>query len=45
MATRANDVIGADVADAWITWRKGCRSEGASKVRMSASRQLNCVLL
>jgi hypothetical protein len=28
MATRAREVIGAEVADARITWRKGCNNEG-----------------
>lgn len=36
MATRARDVIGADVAEAWITCRKGCNNEGVSNVCISA---------
>ena len=30
MATRARDVIGAEVADACMTCRKGCNNEGVS---------------
>jgi hypothetical protein len=35
IATRARDVMGAEVAEACITWRKGCSSEGASNVCIS----------
>ena len=35
IATSARDVMGAEVADACMTWRKGCSSEGASKECMS----------
>lgn len=35
IATRARDVIGAEVAEACITWRKGCSNEGASNACMS----------
>src|SRR5450432_3161363 len=35
MATRASDVIGADVDDERMTCRNGCNREGVSKVRIS----------
>jgi hypothetical protein len=41
MATRAREVIGAEVADARITWRKGCNNEGVSNWWMSGRRSDN----
>ena len=37
IAIRASDVIGADVDEDLMTWRKGCSIEGVSKVRISAA--------
>jgi hypothetical protein len=34
---RASEVIGADVEEERITWRKGCSIEGVSKVLMSTA--------
>lgn len=36
MAMRARDVIGAEVDEERITWRKGWSIDGVSKVLMSA---------
>lgn len=36
IATSASEVIGADVAEACITWRKGCSKDGVSKECISA---------
>jgi hypothetical protein len=36
MATRAREVIGAEVAEAWMTWRKGCSNEGVSNLCISS---------
>lgn len=33
--TRAREVIGAEVDDDRMTWRKGCNKDGISKNRMS----------
>ena len=38
MAMRARDVIGAEVDDERMTWRKGCSIDGVSKVLMSVVR-------
>jgi hypothetical protein len=38
MAARAREVIGAEVAEARMTWRKGCNNEGVSNFRMSDRR-------
>lgn len=35
IATKASDVMGAEVEDERITWRKGWRREGVSNVRIS----------
>jgi len=41
MATRAREVIGADVAEACITWRKGCNNEGVSNLWISRGILVN----
>ena len=35
MAMRASEVIGADVEEERMTWRKGCSIDGVSKVLIS----------
>jgi hypothetical protein len=35
IATRAREVMGADVAEAWITCRKGCSKDGVSNLCIS----------
>ena len=41
MALSASEVIEAEVEEERMTWRKGWRSDGVSKDRMSASIRLN----
>src|SRR5438046_1120701 len=45
MATRAKDVMGAEVAEAWITCRKGCSNDGASNARISTFQLVRIVSL
>jgi hypothetical protein len=40
IATRARDVIGAEVAEACMTCRKGCSNDGVSNLCISAPRQV-----
>jgi hypothetical protein len=38
IATRARDVIGAEVAEACMTCRKGCSNDGVSNLCISVPR-------
>ena len=45
MATKASEVIGAEVAEAWMTCRKGCNSAGVSNDLMSIPGELLCIVV
>ncbi len=41
IATIASEVIGAEVEEDRITWRKGCSRDGMSKLLMSGKNQFS----